>query len=97
MIEEKFKYNSEAENYKAISLFAGAGGCSLGFAQYGVNILGAYDIWEEAIKTYNLNFGDNKAHQTDLANCDFEQIKNDLGLQKGELDIIIGGRIYHFG
>ena len=91
MIEEKFKYNSEAENYKAISLFAGAGGCSLGFAKYGVNILGAYDIWEEAIKTYNLNFGDNKAHQTDLANCDFEQIKNDLGLQKGELDIIIGG------
>ena len=91
MIEYKFKYNCEAENYRAISLFAGAGGCSLGFAKYGVRILGAYDIWQEAVNTYNQNFDGNKAHQTDLANCNFEQIRNDLGLKKGELDIIIGG------
>ena len=44
-----FLHNDDAQNYRAISLFAGAGGCSLGFSKYGVNILGAYDIWEEAI------------------------------------------------
>lgn len=91
MIDYKFKYNREAEKYRAISLFAGAGGCSLGFTKYGVNILGAYDIWEEAINTYNQNFSGHKAHQTDLSNCDFDQIREDLGLKKGELDIIIGG------
>ena len=91
MINLNFKNNPDARNYTAISLFAGAGGCSLGFSNYGVNILGAYDIWDEAISTYNYNFEGNKAHQTDLANCDFEEIRNGLGLSKGELDIIIGG------
>lgn len=91
MINLNFKNNPEAQCYRAISLFAGAGGCSLGFSKYGVNILGAYDIWGEAISTYNQNFEGNKAHQTDLANCDFEEIRNGLGLAKGELDLIIGG------
>ena len=86
-----FLHNDDAQNYRAISLFAGAGGCSLGFSKYGVNILGAYDIWDEAIATYNKNFKGNKAHKTDLANCDFEIIRNSLGLKKGELDLIIGG------
>jgi len=91
MIKINFKNNPDARNYTAISLFAGAGGCSLGFSKYGVNILGAYDIWDEAISTYNHNFKGNKAHQTNLADCDFEEIRNGLGLSKGELDIIIGG------
>lgn len=91
MISVDFKYNNDAINYKVISLFAGAGGCSLGFSKYGVDILGAYDIWNEAISTYNKNFDGNKAHQIDLANCNFEEIRYDLGLSKGELDIIIGG------
>ena len=91
MIDYQFKYNSRASKYKAISLFAGAGGCSLGFSKYGVNVLGAYDIWQEAVDTYNQNFGLNKAHVADLAKCDFAEIRDGLGLQKGELDIIIGG------
>lgn len=91
MINYNFKKNAKAHQYKAISLFAGAGGCSLGFSIYGVNILGAYDIWEEAVQTYNRNFSGQKAHVTDLANCDFEQIRKTLGLKKGELDLIIGG------
>ncbi len=91
MISLNFRHNNDALNYKAISLFAGAGGCSLGFSKYGVNILGAYDIWAEAIQTYNQNFKGKKAHQTDLANCDFKEIRNELGLSKGELDLIIGG------
>ena len=91
MIELNFLHNDDAQRYRAISLFAGAGGCSLGFSKYGVTILGAYDIWNEAVATYNLNFKGDKAHQTDLANCDFKSIRDGLGLQKGELDLIIGG------
>ena len=86
-----FKYNAEACKYKAVSLFAGAGGCSYGFSQYGVNILAAYDVWHEAVETYNINFNGGKAHETDLANCDFEQIRDGLNLKHGDLDIIIGG------
>lgn len=86
-----FIHDNSAVAYKAISLFAGAGGCSLGFSEYGVDILGAYDIWDVAVKTYNKNFPGNKAHKTDLANCDFELIRENLGIERGELDIIIGG------
>ena len=82
----EFLHNDNAQNYRAISLFAGAGGCSLGFSKYGVNILGAYDIWDEAIATYNKNFKGNKAHKTDLAKCDFEIIRNSLGLKKVGFD-----------
>ena len=78
-------------HYKAISLFAGAGGCSLGFQRYGVDILAAYDISKEAVETYNYNFEGNKCHIEDLSTCDFGSIRDGLGLQKGELDIVIGG------
>ena len=91
MIQYEFRHNDDASSYKAISLFAGAGGCSLGFSKFGVNIIGAYDIWEEAVATYNHNFEGNKAHITDLARCNFNEIRESLGLQRGELDIIIGG------
>ena len=91
MIDYNFQRNINATDYKAISLFAGAGGCSLGFSKYGVNILGAYDVWKEAVDTYNLNFDGHKAHVKDLATCDFEEVRNSLGLERGELDIIIGG------
>lgn len=77
--------------WKIISLFAGAGGCSLGFSKAGAEIIGAYDIFAEAIQTYNLNFGANKCRYLDLSSCDFEKLRTDLSLEVGELDAIIGG------
>jgi len=76
---------------QAVSLFAGAGGCSLGFSEYGVKILAAYDICKEAIATYNANFMGHKGHIEDLSTCDFRIIREGLGLHRGELDLIIGG------
>lgn len=76
----------------AISLFAGAGGCSLGFQNSGLySLLGAYDNNKMAVNTYNLNFGDDKCELVDLAECDFKQLRLKLGLGRGELDLIIGG------
>lgn len=77
--------------WKAISLFAGAGGCSLGFKNAGVNIIAAYENAEAAISTYNKNFGLNCCQNVDLSSCDFLKLRNNLKLQRGELDIIIGG------
>lgn len=91
MFEVKFHHNEEAGRYKAVSLFSGAGGCSLGFAEYGVDILGAYDIWEEAVNTYNMNFQGCRAHRADLSVCDFSALRDGLALRRGELDILIGG------
>ena len=88
---EKFLYNKDAQKYKAISLFAGAGGCSLGFARYGYNILAAFDICQEAVDTYNANFPGDKCKREDLSICDFKELREKIGLQHGELDIVIGG------
>ena len=83
--------NTQKKQWKAISLFAGAGGCSLGFKNAGIQILAAFENADAAIATYNMNFGANTCQKVDLGLCDFFQLRNELGLQHGELDLIIGG------
>lgn len=79
------------KKWKAISLFSGAGGCSLGFKRAGVSIIAAFDNNQAAIDTYNKNFGDGICSNVDLSNCDFTTIRNQLELERGKVDIIIGG------
>ncbi len=81
----------QACDWKAISLFAGAGGCSLGFSEAGVEIIAAFDNAIPAIETYNKNFPGSKCKNVDLSSCDFAQLRDSLGLKRGELDLIIGG------
>lgn len=81
----------DKKKWKAISLFAGAGGCSLGFKSAGTNILAAFENSKAAIKTYNTNFGGDLCKDTDLSSCDFLELRKELRLEKGELDLIIGG------
>ena len=83
--------NTQKKQWRAISLFAGAGGCSLGFKNAGIDIIAAFDNADAAIATYNMNFGTNICQNVDLESCDFLQLRNKLGLQHGELDLIIGG------
>lgn len=71
---------------KVLDLFSGCGGLSLGFQKAGHEIVGAYDAWELAVKTYNANM-DHTATQFDLSDVD--------GLiklaKKKTFDMIIGG------
>lgn len=76
---------------KAISLFAGAGGCSLGFKQAGYDIVYATDYNKSAIETYKKNFPETLAECKDINEIDFMQLLSDLKLQQGEIDILIGG------
>ena len=79
------------KRWRGISLFAGAGGCSLGAKNAGVEIIGAYEIADAAIATYIKNFGAGSCCKEDLSTCDFISLRNRLGLQRGDLDLIIGG------
>jgi DNA (cytosine-5)-methyltransferase 1 len=76
---------------KAISLFAGAGGCSLGFKQAGYDIIYATDFDKAAIETYKTNFPETKTECKDINSIDFSQLLKDLQIQVGEIDILIGG------
>lgn len=75
----------------AISLFCGAGGCSLGFKQAGYEILYANDKDSAAIDTYKRNFPDAVCSNEDINNLDFNRVLEDIGLAPGELDMLIGG------
>jgi DNA (cytosine-5)-methyltransferase 1 len=47
---------SKEKTLIAMSLFAGAGGCSLGFKRAGYDILYALELDSAAIQTYQANF-----------------------------------------
>ena len=75
----------------AVSLFAGAGGCSLGFQKAGYQILYALDSDIAAVETYRANFADTICVQGDVREFDFGTLLDNLKIEAGELDILIGG------
>ncbi len=78
-------------NPKAISLFVGAGGCSLGFKQVRYDIVYASDFNKAAIETYKINFPETKTECKNIEEINFLELLNDLKLKQGEIDILIGG------
>jgi len=66
--------NSSTIGPAAISLFCGAGGCSLGFKRAGYNILYANDNNPAAIDTYKQNFPEIICSLENIDKLDFEQI-----------------------
>lgn len=77
--------------HTVLSLFSGAGGCSLGFKQAGYDVLFASDIDTAATQSYAANFPETNALQVDIRQLDFKQILMNLGLRVGEIDVMVGG------
>ncbi len=77
--------------HTVLSLFCGAGGCSLGFKQAGYEILFASDLDKASVSSYRANFPETKCVEADIQNLDFSQVLFNLGLVVGELDVLIGG------
>jgi DNA (cytosine-5)-methyltransferase 1 len=75
----------------AISLFAGAGGCSLGFCQADYDIRFATDNDSDAVETYRRNFPTTPCEQADIRDIDGKEVLTRIGLGAGQLDILLGG------
>ena len=83
----------ETQNHKpkAISLFAGAGGCSLGFKNAGYDIVYSTDFNPAAVETYKANFSGSAVECQDITGIDFNSLLSKLNLLPGDTDVLIGG------
>ena len=75
----------------AISLFAGAGGCSLGFGQANYDIQFATDVDADAVESYRRNFPRTPCEAADIRELTAEAVLQRIGLKPGELDMLLGG------
>jgi DNA (cytosine-5)-methyltransferase 1 len=73
--------------YKAISLFSGAGGDTLGMINAGINVVGYVEMDKDAISTHEFNFTECKCIGTDITKIDSIEFEK----YRGEIDIIFGG------
>lgn len=71
---------------KAVDLFCGCGGLSLGFQKAGMEIVAAFDNWPDALAVYRKNFS-HPAIRADLMNVK-ESVKT---IRPFKPDMIIGG------
>lgn len=79
----------------AISLFSGAGGMDIGVKQAGFEVLACIEVDPYACETLRANISlkreKTKVFEGDIRKIDCEELKNDLGIKKGELGLLCGG------
>lgn len=85
-----------ASNLTAVSLFAGAGGLDLGIEQAGYRVLFAVENDATAVVTLNRNRGRffpalRPVRPLDITTLDPQEVMAELGIARGELDLLVGG------
>ncbi|OEU69629.1 MAG: DNA (cytosine-5-)-methyltransferase [Desulfovibrio sp. S3730MH75] len=86
----------QPRKFTAVDLFSGAGGFTLAAQNCGLSVLAAVESQHYACLTYENNFIKNKQNppllfQEDIRSLKPESIVENLGLNAGELDILLGG------
>ena len=74
-----------------IDLFAGAGGLSEGLSEAGFHSLFASEIVPAYADTYKKNHPFSDVLTADIRTVDADEIREKLGMEKGELDLLAGG------
>ena len=74
----------------AIDLFSGCGGLSCGLKDAGFVVKAAVEIDEKAQTTYKLNHRKVRLYAEDIRKLDPVRVLKDIGLQRGDLDLLAG-------
>jgi DNA (cytosine-5)-methyltransferase 1 len=75
---------------KAFDLFCGCGGLTLGLKQAGFDVIGAVDNDHLAVEAYKANHTEVFVWEKDIQKLSVDEIKQKLGIKKGELDLVAG-------
>ena len=81
---------STRDKPKAIDLFSGCGGLSLGLRHAGFSVVGAVDLDPLARSTYRMNHKSAMVIEQDIATVDPLELMERLKLEAGELDLLAG-------
>jgi DNA (cytosine-5)-methyltransferase 1 len=84
------KRKAKTKRPTAIDCFAGCGGMSEGLRRAGYDVIGAIEIDKDAAAVYKLNHPDTKVWRRDITRLPATKILRDLGLRKGQLDLLGG-------
>jgi len=76
---------------RSVDLFCGAGGIAEGFRQGGFKCLYGNDIDVDAMATFHENHVEALADHRAIEKVDASEIRRQLKLRKGELDVLVGG------
>lgn len=82
---------AERATLTTLDLFCGAGGITEGFRQAGYRCLYANDVMPEAVETFSENHPEAWGDTDDIEKVDPAKVRTCLGIQKGELDVLVGG------
>ena len=78
--------------YTVVDLFAGVGGLSYGFAHDDdFQIVAANEILKPMAEAYSLNHPQVRMYNKDVKDFSIEDLTKDLGIKKGDIDLIVGG------
>lgn len=80
-------------NLRAVDLFAGAGGLSLGFENAGFKVVFAVENDVRSAKTYRMNRNGRSREVilSDISQINFTDTLKEFRFKKGEIDILLGG------
>ncbi len=76
--------------WRAVDVFSGVGGMSLGFEMAGFNVAAAVDNNDINVQTYQANFPDTPCIQADIAELTASALRKQANLS-GEVDVLFGG------
>jgi len=75
---------------RAVDLFCGAGGASVGLRKAGFDVVGALDLDPLAVETYTRNHPRTHCLRADIRSLEPEELMQQLGLARGTLDLLAG-------
>jgi DNA (cytosine-5)-methyltransferase 1 len=75
---------------RAIDLFSGVGGTTLGLKQAGFSVIGAVDLDEASIESYKVNHPEVFLWGEDIRKIGLDRVMKELGLKVGELELLAG-------
>lgn len=75
---------------RALDLFSGCGGLTLGLKRAGFEVVGAVEIDSAAVETYKANHPEVRVKRIDIRNLSAVGLRRELRMQRGELDLLAG-------